>query len=75
MGYEVREEFVARDVLYTADEAFFAGTAAELTPIREIDHYTIGSGERGPISKEIQDKLFKVFTGKEKKYLDWLDFV
>ena len=75
MGYEIREEFVARDVLYTADEAFFAGTAAELTPIREIDHYTIGSGERGPISKEIQDKLFKVFTGKEKKYLDWLDFV
>ncbi len=75
MSYEIREEFVARDVLYLADEAFFVGTAAELTPIREIDHHTIGSGERGPISKQIQENLFNVFKGKEKKYIDWLDFV
>lgn len=75
MNFEVREEFIARDVLYLADEAFFAGSAAELTPIREIDHYTIGSGERGPISKKLQEKLFSVFKGKEKQYIDWLDFV
>jgi len=75
MGYEIREEFVARDVLYIADEAFFVGSAAELTPIREIDCYTIGSGVRGPISKQIQEKLFNIFKGKEKKYIDWLDFV
>ncbi|MBN2395199.1 MAG: branched-chain amino acid transaminase [Candidatus Atribacteria bacterium] len=75
MNIEVREEFVARDSLYLADEAFFAGTAAELTPIREIDHYLIGSGERGPVSKKIQEKLFNIFQGKEQQYLDWLDFV
>ncbi len=75
MGYEIREELVARDVLYIADEAFFVGTAAELTPIREIDHYLIGSGNRGPVSTKIQEKLFDVFRGKEKKYWEWLDFV
>ncbi len=75
MGYEVREEFAARDVLYIADEAFFVGAAAELTPIREIDGYIIGSGERGPISKVIQEKLFNIFKGKEGNYFEWLDFV
>lgn len=75
LGYEVREEFVARDALYIADEVFFVGTAAELTPIREIDHYIIGSGVRGPISKELQEKLFDIFHGKNKNYLNWLDFV
>lgn len=75
MNYEIKEEFVARDVLYLSDEAFFAGSAAELTPIREIDHHTIGSGERGPISKKIQEKLFAIFRGKEKEYLQWLSFV
>ena len=75
MNYEIKEVLAARDVLYLADEAFFVGSAAELTPIREIDGYTIGSGERGPISKQIQEKLFNIFKGKEKKYLDWLHFV
>ena len=75
MGYEVREEFIARDVLYIADEAFFVGTAAELTPIREIDGYIIGSGERGPISTAVQEKLFNIFKGKEKEYLEWLDMI
>ncbi len=75
LGYQVKEEFAARDVLYIADEAFFVGTAAELTPIREVDGYIIGSGERGPISKIIQEKLFNIFKGKEKEYLDWLEFV
>lgn len=75
MDYEIKEELVARDVLYLADEAFFVGSAAELTPIREIDHYCIGSGERGPVSKKIQEKLFDIFKGKEKEYLHWLSFV
>jgi len=75
MNFKIKEEFIARDVLYLADEAFFAGSAAELTPIREIDHYSIGSGSRGPISKQLQEKLFDVFKGKEKQYNDWLDFV
>ncbi|MFW6149731.1 MAG: branched-chain amino acid transaminase [Atribacterota bacterium] len=75
MNFEVKEDLVARDVLYLADEVFFVGSAAELTPVREIDNYTIGSGDRGPISKQIQEKLFNVFKGKEKKYLDWLDFI
>jgi branched-chain amino acid aminotransferase len=75
MNFEVKEEFIARDVLYLADEAFFAGSAAELTPIREIDNYTIGSGERGPVSKQLQEKLFNIFKGKEQNYIEWLDFV
>jgi len=75
MNFKIKEEFIARDVLYLADEAFFAGSAAELTPIREIDHHSIGSGSRGPISKQLQEKLFNVFKGKEKQYNDWLDFV
>lgn len=75
MNYVIKEEFVARDVLYLADEAFFVGSAAELTPIREIDQYTIGSGERGPISKILQDKLFNIFKGKEKNYRKWLDYI
>jgi len=75
MNFKIKEEFIARDVLYLADEAFFAGSAAELTPIREIDHHSIGSGSRGPISKQLQEKLFNVFKGKEKLYNDWLDYV
>jgi len=75
MNFKIKEEFIARDVLYLADEAFFAGSAAELTPIREIDHHSIGSGSRGPVSKQLQEKLFDVFKGKEKQYNAWLDFV
>ncbi len=75
MNFKIKEEFIARDVLYLADEAFFAGSAAELTPIREIDHHSIGSGSRGPVSKQLQEKLFNVFKGKEKQYNAWLDFV
>ena len=75
MNFKIKEEFIARDVLYLADEVFFAGSAAELTPIREIDHHSIGSGSRGPVSKQLQEKLFDVFKGKEKQYNAWLDFV
>lgn len=75
MDFTVKEEFIARDELYLADEAFFAGSAAELSPIREIDHHMIGSGERGPISTKLQEKLFNVFKGNEKQYIDWLSYV
>lgn len=60
LGYEVREALIPREALYIADEVFFTGTAAEVTPIREIDHHVIGSGRRGPITAAIQDKFFDV---------------
>jgi branched-chain amino acid aminotransferase len=74
-GYEVIEERFTRDELYTADEAFFTGTAAELTPIREVDDRQIGAGCRGPITEEIQQSFFDVIKGKNKKYSQWLAYV
>jgi branched-chain amino acid aminotransferase len=74
-GYEVVEERFTRDELYTADEAFFTGTAAELTPIREVDDRQVGAGRRGPITEEIQRSFFDVIKGKEKKYSHWLAYV
>lgn len=74
-GYEVVEERFTRDEIYTADEAFFTGTAAELTPIREVDDRQIGAGRRGPITEEIQRCFFDVIKGKEKKYSQWLAYV
>ncbi len=73
MGYAVVETDVTRASLYTADEVFFTGTAAELTPIREIDGYKIG--EPGKITKKLQDKFFEITKGKDEKYKAWLDFV
>jgi branched-chain amino acid aminotransferase len=74
-GYAVREERFTRDELYTADEAFFTGTAAELTPIREVDNRKIGSGCPGPITSDLQQSFFKIIKGKEKKYASWLTCV
>jgi branched-chain amino acid aminotransferase len=74
-GYAVVEERFTRDELYTADEAFFTGTAAELTPIREVDDRQIGAGRRGPITEEIQRSFFDVIKGKEKQYSHWLAYV
>src|SRR2546429_6592420 len=67
-GYEVVEERFTRDELYTADEAFFTGTAAELTPIREVDDRQIGAGSRGAVTAAIQQTLFDAIKGKDKKY-------
>lgn len=69
------EREIIRDELFLADEAFFTGTAAELTPIREVDGRAIGSGSIGPITKKLQDKFFQVVRGKDPKYEKWLDFV
>jgi branched-chain amino acid aminotransferase len=75
MGYRVIEERFTRDELYTADEAFFTGTAAELTPIREVDDRQIGAGSRGPVTADIQQAFFDVIKGKNEKYHLWLSYV
>ncbi len=68
----VLEERFTRDELYIADEAFFTGTAAEVTPIRELDGRTIGAGKPGPITRELQAVFFDIVKGKNKKYISWL---
>lgn len=72
---QIIEGRFTRDELYTADEAFFTGTAAEITPIREVDNRKIGEGKPGPLTKQIQDIFFNVVKGKEKKYADWLAYL
>lgn len=74
-GYQVTEERFTRDELYTADEAFFTGTAAELTPIREVDDRQIGAGSRGPITADIQQAFFDVIKGNNERYQTWLSYV
>lgn len=72
LGFDVREENLPREFLYIADEAFFTGTAAEVTPIRELDGRMIGAGKAGPVTKAIQKAFFDVVTGKDKKRRKWL---
>ncbi len=74
LGYEAREETITRDMLYLADELFFCGTAAELTPIRSVDGITIGAGKRGPITKAIQDRFFAIVHGEAEDVYGWLTF-
>jgi branched-chain amino acid aminotransferase len=74
-GYQVTEERFTRDELYTADEAFFTGTAAELTPIREVDDRQIGAGSCGPITADIQQAFFDVTKGNNERYQTWLSYV
>jgi branched-chain amino acid aminotransferase len=74
-GYQVVEERFTRDELYIADEAFFTGTAAELTPVREVDDRQIGAGTRGPVTEDIQKTFFEVIKGKHSKYSKWLVYV
>ncbi|MFO7816395.1 MAG: branched-chain amino acid transaminase [Thermodesulfobacteriota bacterium] len=72
MGYTVHEQRFTRDELYSADEAFFCGTAAEVTPIREVDRRIVGPGEAGPITKNLQSEYFSVVHGENLKYAGWL---
>ena len=72
MGYSVSARRITRDDLYIADEAFFTGTAAEVTPIREVDGRTIGEGRRGPVTARVQSAFFDSVTGKAEKHRDWL---
>lgn len=71
----VIEKRITRDEIYCADEAFFTGTAAEVTPIRELDNRLIGSGKRGPITAQLQSLFFDCVKGKNDKHRDWLTFV
>jgi len=75
LGFAVLEERFSRDDLYVADEAFFTGTAAEITPIREVDQRTIGEGLPGPLTRKLQDTFFQVVRGTEQEYQHWLTYV
>jgi len=72
LGYEVREEAMTRDQLWIADEVFLTGTAAEVTPVREIDHRRIGSGEPGPVTRRVQDHFFAAVKGVDAARRGWL---
>jgi branched-chain amino acid aminotransferase len=74
-GLEIREKRITRDEVYIADEAFFTGSAAEVTPIRELDGRSIGNGSRGPITEKLQSQYFDLVHGRLEKYHDWLDYV
>ncbi|MCG2721299.1 MAG: branched-chain amino acid transaminase, partial [Thermodesulfovibrionales bacterium] len=74
-GIDVREERFTRDELYIADEAFFTGTAAEVTPIRELDGRVIGQGKPGKVTRKLQTIFFDIVTGRNKKYKSWLTLV
>jgi branched-chain amino acid aminotransferase len=75
LGFEVREEMLPRELLYIADEAFFVGTAAEITPIKSVDKITIGNGRRGPITEAIQQAFFDVVTARVEDRHGWLEYV
>jgi len=75
LGYEVREENLPREFLYVSDEAFFTGTAAEMTPIRSVDHVQVGAGRRGPVTAEIQDRFLGIARGELPDTYGWLTHV
>lgn len=75
LGFEVKEKRITRDEVYVADEAFFTGTAAEVTPIRELDGRQIGAGHRGPITEQLQSRYFDLVHGRLSGYDDWLTLV
>jgi len=75
LGFAVREQMFTRELLYVADEIFFTGTAAEITPVRSVDHIPIGNGSRGPITQRIQDEYFSILTATKPDRYGWLTFV
>ena len=72
LGLEIVQKRITRDEVYIADEAFFTGTAAEVTPIRELDRIEIGAGSRGPITEKIQSAFFDIVNGRNPQYAHWL---
>ncbi|HNI85662.1 MAG TPA: aminotransferase class IV, partial [Ottowia sp.] len=72
LGIPLTEKRITRDEVYIADEAFFTGTAAEVTPIRELDRIEIGAGSRGPVTEKIQSAFFDIVNGRNAKYAHWL---
>jgi branched-chain amino acid aminotransferase len=75
LGFTVREEMLPREMLYICDEAFFVGTAAEVTPIRTVDKITVGNGKRGPVTEAIQSAFFDVINGRTPDRHGWLSYV
>jgi branched-chain amino acid aminotransferase len=75
IGLTVVEKRITRDEVYTADEAFFTGTAAEVTPIRELDNRPIGTGTRGPITEKLQTMYFDIVHGRSEKHANWLTHI
>ena len=75
MGIPFKERDIAREELYTADEVFLTGTAAEITPVREVDNRPIGEGKPGPVTLKLQKKYWEVTRGKDRSYYRWLTFV
>jgi branched-chain amino acid aminotransferase len=74
-GIEIQRRNITRDEVYISDEAFFTGTAAEVTPIREVDARVIGDGKRGEITQKLQSAYFDVVYGRNEKYIDMLTFI
>jgi branched-chain amino acid aminotransferase len=72
LGYEVKEMLISREQLYVAEEVFFTGTAAEITPIRSVDHITVGPGHRGPVTGKLQEAFFKIISGEVPDRYHWL---
>ncbi len=72
LGLEIVQKRITRDEVYIADEAFFTGTAAEVTPIRELDRIEIGAGSRGPVTEKIQNAFFDIVNGRNPQYAHWL---
>jgi branched-chain amino acid aminotransferase len=73
-GIPLKEEPLSRDEIYIADELFFTGTAAEITPVREVDHRAIGSGKPGPLTKRLQRQFFDIVQGKDERCKEWLTY-
>ncbi len=75
LGYEVQEQVIQREALYLADELFFAGTAAEITPVRSVDKIVVGAGKCGPVTKAIQATFFDIINGVVPDRHGWLTYV
>ena len=72
LGFEIREQALPREFLYLADEAFFCGTAVEITPIRSVDKITVGGGRRGPVTAALQERFFGIVKGELPDEHNWL---
>ena len=75
LGFEVREEMIPREMLYIADEAFFVGTAVEITPIRSVDRIVVGAGERGPVTAALHRAFFEIVSGEVADTHSWLTWI
>jgi len=75
LGYEVREQMIAREMLYLADEVFFTGTAVEVTPVRSVDGIQVGEGHRGPVTERLQEQFFGIAHGKLEDRFGWMALV